>query len=71
MTKPELQHRHDVLHHALDELLACFVAQRPFGTPTLTVPLGEFLEWSYQQTQEPQCSERLGPVHPSGKGRQS
>jgi hypothetical protein len=56
MTREDLLRRHRELHRAMDELLACYVAQHRAGTPTLKLTLGEFLQWSHSMTQEPTCA---------------
>lgn len=43
--------RHVQLHRALDELLADFIAHTK--GPTLSRPIKDLIEWSYQQTIEP------------------
>lgn len=54
MTKDALRGRHKFLHECLDELLACYIAQR--GEPVLKTQLGDFLKWSFEQTQNPACA---------------
>lgn len=62
MTDEEHQQRHEVLHAALDELLACWRASMQETTLTRTV--GELLIWSHQQTEQAlSCPETLH-AHP-------
>lgn len=63
MTKTELQTRHIELHRAFDELLACFISQRPLGSSALNVTLGEFMKWSHLQTLSPRCARGLVTGH--------
>jgi hypothetical protein len=65
MTMPDEQEtrrreRHQALHRAFDELLACFLAQHGRhrgGITLLQTPLADFIVWSYQQTLRPQCAQ--------------
>ena len=52
----QLRQRHQELHRALDELLACFMEQ--CDGPVTQFPIRELLEFSYAQTQNPTCKAK-------------
>ena len=64
MTKEEHKARHVELHKALDELFADWIDQAPpERTNFLDSPIGELLEWSFKQTQDPtEKSEGVTPA---------
>lgn len=53
MTKDEHRARHKMLHRALDELFADYIACHPAEVQFTTMPLNRLLEWSHQQTIDP------------------
>lgn len=56
MTEEEHRQRHQVLHRALDELLADFILHT--SEPPLRRPILDLVEWSHQQTIQPSVKER-------------
>jgi len=53
MTPEEHKQRHVELHKALDELFADYIKCHPEAHGFLNISLKEFLQWSYEQTQNP------------------
>jgi len=51
--KTAMQLRHQQLHRALTELVACYLQQSKY--PTLRRSLDEFIEFSERHTLEPGC----------------
>lgn len=53
LTKEELIKEHKDLHRSLDRLAACYLSK---NTKLLSqTTLMEFMEWSFKQTQNPEC----------------
>ena len=52
MTKKEHKERHILLHKHLGELLADFITNKGL-TEVFSMPLGDLLEWTFKQSQEP------------------
>jgi len=71
MTFDEAKARHQELHIALDELLACYISQRNRKS-ILEMTLLEFLDWAYLMTLEPSCASsevaRTADNAPTGSG---
>lgn len=57
LTKEQHRNRHVTLHHAFDELFADFIQH---GGGRTGQPIMALIEWSYQQTQEPDHEEAGG-----------
>lgn len=53
MTHEEHRERHKILHAHLDELFADYIENHPSQTAFTDRPIMELLEWSYQQTLNP------------------
>ena len=51
MNQDEHKRRHETLHHALDELLADYIATRGGRLSELTAII--LIQWSFEQTQNP------------------
>lgn len=49
----EHRQRHIKLHRSLDELFADYITHHPDQSSFLDMRLGDFIEWSSQQTNEP------------------
>ncbi len=58
LTPDEIKQRHVELHRSFDELFACFITEHPDKTNFLETPLKEFMDWSYQMTLNPTCTEK-------------
>ncbi len=54
--KKDMHKRHAKLHRSLDELIGCFYIET--GLMSGNVTLAEFMQWSYQMTQNPTCTEK-------------
>jgi len=50
--------RHQVLHAALDELLACFITENQREHGFLSKPIEELINWSHAMTLHPTCEEK-------------
>lgn len=58
LTRDEIIERHKVLHHALDELFACFITEHPERSQFLETPIGDMMEWSFTMTTDPTCIDK-------------
>jgi hypothetical protein len=53
MTPEAHRERHQQLHKALDELLADYIGHHGDQPDFLNMPIRVLMEWSYQQTKNP------------------
>lgn len=62
MTPEQHRQRHKELHQALDELFADYIRCNPDHSGSfIDMPLRTLLDWSYQQTVEPDQPSDLYP----------
>ena len=59
-----MKERHEELHRALDELLACYLTETKALISNTT--LMTFLKWSHQMTENPTCQRHQAKEPKSG-----
>jgi hypothetical protein len=57
MSPEEHKQKHIELHRALDELFADYILHNPNNISYIRLPIGDLLQWAYEQTLNPTDDE--------------